>query len=205
MDSLADSSLVQWLASLGWIDRVALGLVVIAVLRGLWIGLLREAFSVAAIAAAFIAVRLWTDPVALWLLEKMPLDYTFSERTARIAGGVVVALGALLVVVAIGGFVTKRIRAGGLGLLDRLFGGALGAAEGALLAGVALIGLMTVVGPDHEVLRGSRGVELLEQARARAHGVLPDVAAPPPRAEPSPRPPANEPTAVESEADEVSV
>lgn len=186
MEALADNPLVKLLASLGWIDRVALGLVAIALLRGLWIGLLREAFSVAAIAAAFIAVRLWTDPTALWLLERSPFDVTLSERMARLAGGALLAVGALFVVVAIGGFVRKRVHQTGLGLLDRLFGGALGAAEGTLLAGVALIGLIAVVGPEHEVLRGSRGVALLAEARELASEALPelalpDIAAPPPR------------------------
>lgn len=199
MESLADSPLVKLLASLGWIDRVALGLVAIALLRGLWIGLLREAFSVAAIAAAFIAVRLWTDPTALWLLEQMPFDVTFSERSARLAGGALVAIGALFVVVAIGGFVRKRVHQTGLGLLDRLFGGALGAAEGALLAGIALIGFIALVGPQHEVLRGSRGIELLAEARALAGEALPDVAAPPPREKAPAQPEA------ESEPDEVSL
>ena len=47
MEALTDTELFRALAGLGWIDRVALGVVVIATLRGLWIGLLREAFSVA--------------------------------------------------------------------------------------------------------------------------------------------------------------
>lgn len=175
---------MQALAALGWIDRIALGLVAIAFLRGLWIGLLREAFSIGALAAAFIAIRFWTDPAALWLLEHMPFDIAFSERTARLAGGALVALGAVFVVVAIGGFVRKRVHAGGLGFFDRIAGGALGLAEGALLAGVALIGLIGLVGSDHEVLRGSRGVELLAEARALASGAPPDVAAPPPSEEP---------------------
>ncbi len=205
VESLTDTELFRALAELGWIDRVALAVVVLAVLRGLWIGLLREAFSVAALAAAFVAVRLWTDPATLWLLDHMPFDLALSSRQARIVGGALVGLGTAFVVVAIGGFVRKRVHATGLGLFDRMFGGALGAAEGVLIAGVALIGLVTFVGEDHEVLAGSRSVELLTQARVVVGDALPDIAAPPPEERGDPR--ANEPESdtENSAADEVSV
>ena len=205
VENLTDTELFRALAALGWIDRVVLALVVLALLRGLWIGLLREAFSVAALAAAFVAVRLWTDPATLWLLDHIPFDIALSPRQARIVGGALVGLGTAFVVVAIGGFVRKRVHATGLGLFDRMLGGALGAAEGALIAGVALIGLIAFVGEEHEVLAGSRSVELLAQARAVVGELPPDVAAPPPDARGAPR--ANEPESdtENSAADEVSV
>jgi uncharacterized membrane protein required for colicin V production len=179
VEALTDTELVRWLAELGWIDRVALGVIALAVIRGLWIGLLREAFSLGALAAAFVAVRLWTAPTAAWLLGSAPFGLELSPRQASIAGGLLVGLGAMLVVVAVGGFVRKRVHATSLGLLDRLLGGALGGAEGALLVGLALIGFTAFVGADHEVLAGSRSIELLAEARSLA-GELPDVAAPPP-------------------------
>ncbi|MBM4381878.1 MAG: CvpA family protein [Deltaproteobacteria bacterium] len=179
MEALTENEFVRWLAELGWIDRVALGVVTLAMLRGLWIGLLREAFSLAALAAAFVAVRLWTDPTAAWLMGSAPFGLELSQRQASIAGGLLVGLGAMLVVVAVGGFVRKRVHATSLGLLDRLLGGALGGAEGALLVGLALVGFTAFVGADHDVLAGSRSIELLAEARSLA-GELPDVAAPPP-------------------------
>ena len=205
VENLTDTELFRALAALGWIDRVVLALVVLALLRGLWIGLLREAFSVAALAAAFVAVRLWTDPATLWLLDHIPFDIALSPRQARIVGGALVGLGTAFVVVAIGGFVRKRVHATGLGLFDRMLGGALGAAEGALIAGVALIGLIAFVGEEHEVLAGSRSVELLAQARLVVGELPPDVAAPPPdeRGEPQADEPSSE-IDIDT-ADEVSV
>lgn len=179
MDALTDSSWFRALVALGWIDRVALGIVAIAALRGLWIGLLREAFSIGALAAAFVAVRLWTDAVTAWLLSQAPFDVPLSDRQAQLLAGALVGLGAAFVVVAIGGFVRKRVHATGLGLVDRLLGGALGGAEGALIVGVALIGVVAFVGPQHEVLAGCRSVELLSRARLLADE-LPNVASPPP-------------------------
>jgi uncharacterized membrane protein required for colicin V production len=179
VEALTDTELFRWLAALGWIDRVALGVVVLATLRGLWIGLLREAFSIAALAAAFVAVKLWTEPTTAWLLANAPFDVSLSDRQAQLVGGALVAIAAAFVVVAVGGFVRKRFHANGLGPIDRLLGGALGGAEGALVAAVALIGVVAFVGPQHEVLAGSRSVELLSRARLLAED-LPSVASPPP-------------------------
>ena len=211
MDVLTDTDLFRWLAALGWIDRIALGIVTIAALRGLWIGLLREAFSIAALAAAFVAVKLWTDPATAWLVAHAPFDLSLSDRQAHIVGGALVGLVAAFVVVAIGGFVRKRVHETGLGLLDRMLGGALGSAEGALIVGVVLIGVVAFVGPQHEVLAGSRSVELLSRARLFADEP-PDVASPPPEEAPPDEPdsPADDEGPVEIDfevnaADEVSV
>ncbi len=180
MESLAEIPAFQVLAELGWIDRLVLGFVVLACLRGLWIGLLREAFSITALAAAFVAVRLWTDPAAVWILDYAPFGIELTARGARLAGGVTVGLAALLTVALVGRIVAASLQAAGLGFFDRIAGGALGVAEGALLAGVALLGLIAIVGPRHEVLAGSRSVELLARARGLAGNAPPDVAAPPP-------------------------
>jgi len=210
VEALADTSLSRWLGELGWIDRVALSVVGLAVLRGFWIGLLREAFSIGALAAAFVAVRLWTDAAALWLLERAPFGLVLTNHQARIAGGALVALAAMFIVVAIGGFVRKRVHATALGFLDRVLGGALGAAEGALIVGVLLIGVVAFVGRDHDVLAGSRSIEWLARARGLA-GELPDVAAPPRNDEDdrddvsTPRAPAREIELDHSRSDEISV
>jgi membrane protein required for colicin V production len=187
VDALTDTEWFRAWAELGWIDRIAFGVIVAAMLRGLWIGLLREAFSVGALAAAFVAVKLWTVPATAWLLEHSPFEMALSSRQAHVVGGALVGLAAAFVVVAIGGFVRKRVHATGLGLLDRLLGGALGGAEGALVVGVALIGVVAVVGAHHEVLANSRSVALLSQARLFADD-LPDVAAPPPADDTGPGP-----------------
>ncbi len=187
MEALTDTDWFRVLAELGWIDRVALGVIALATVRGLWIGLLRESFSVGALAAAFVAVKLWTVPATAWLLANSPFEISLSSRQAHVVGGALVGLAAAFVVVAIGGFVRKRVHATGLGMLDRLLGGALGGAEGALVVGVALIGVVAIVGERHEVLADSRSVEMLSQARLFADE-LPDVAAPPPAGDASPRP-----------------
>ncbi len=166
---------------LGWVDAVALAVLGVAALRGLWIGVVRESFSLAAIAAACLAVRFGSAPAGAWLLERAPL--TLSATGARIAAGVVLALLALLVVGGIGRALRRGLHAVGLGLADRLAGGLLGAAEGGLVLALAVLLGVALLGRDHPWIESSRTVAAFESARELARATTPgppDVAAPPP-------------------------
>jgi membrane protein required for colicin V production len=147
----------------------------VAVLRGLWIGLVREAFSIAALAGALVAVRLFTAPVASWLRHEAGLEA--GDLALRVAAGALVAVTVVLAVAAAGRLLRRGLRAAGLGWADRLGGGLLGGAEGLLVAGVLLWAVVALLGRDHAQLAGSRAVAALDEARRVA---APDVAAPPP-------------------------
>ena len=76
----------------------------------------------------------------------------------------------------------RGIRLAGLGMLDRMAGSAVGAAEGALLVAVLLILGITLVGRDHPALSKTRTLAAFEQVEQIAEGRfdgLPDVATPP--------------------------
>ena len=86
------------------------------------------------------------------------------------------------------GLAAKLLRRGaeavGLAWADRFGGGVLGAAEGALVAGLVIFGAMWLLGEDHAMLEQSRSIEVYDQAREfvqRELPELPDVASPPPR------------------------
>jgi len=162
------------------LDAICLALLLLAALRGVWIGLVREAFSLGALLAALVAVRLWTEPVARWLeLEAGPLGV--GPVAAPWLAGALLAAGTIVLVAIAGRVVRGGVRAAGLGLVDRLAGGGLGAAEGVLAAGLLLFALVSVLGADHPALAGSRSLELFERAQRVAGAGLParDVAAPP--------------------------
>jgi membrane protein required for colicin V production len=162
------------------LDAVCLALLLLAGLRGVWIGLVREAFSLAALLAALAAVRLWTAPVARWLeLEAGPLGV--GPVAAPWLAGALLAGGVIVLVAILGRVVRRGVQAAGLGLADRLAGGGLGAAEGAVAAGLLLLVLVAALGADHPALAGSRSLELLERAQRMAGAAPPvrDVAAPP--------------------------
>jgi uncharacterized membrane protein required for colicin V production len=161
------------------VDIAALALLALALLRGLVIGMVREAFSVAALASACLAVRFASEPAAAWLRANALPE--LGPLGAQILAGGVVGLAALLAVGVLGRLVRRGVHGVGLGFADRLAGAAIGAAEGALVIGVALLAAVALVGREHPLLARSRALFAFEQAERLARGEPPlrDVAAPP--------------------------
>jgi uncharacterized membrane protein required for colicin V production len=148
------------------------------VLRGFFLGLIREAFSLAAIAAAWIAVRWFAEPAAAWLQRAS--DGRVGELAAPWIAGAGVAIAAAVAVAMVGRVVRTGARAVGLGLLDRTGGALLGAAEGSLVIAVLLVLGTTLLGRDHPLFQDTRTLAAFERAESVAGGVRStDVAAPP--------------------------
>lgn len=168
------------MAGLGSIDILALAVLLLAALRGMSLGLIREVFSLAALAAAVIAVRVWNEPFAHWLQRAS--GNQLPHYLVPWLAGTLLAVGVVAAVATFGRVMRQGARAAGLGFFDRLGGAALGVAEGALAAGVLLFVIGGVLGRNHSVIAGSRSFALVERAQQlTAPGALapPDVAAPP--------------------------
>lgn len=163
------------------VDVAALLVLALALLRGIAIGMVREAFSVAALAAACLAVRFGSAPAAAWLQHNAVPG--LGPLGAQILAGAAVGLATLLAVGIVGRLVRRGVHGVGLGPADRLAGAAIGLAEGALVVGVALLVAIALVGRDHPLLARSRALAAFEQAEQLARGAEPPpaVAAPPPR------------------------
>ena len=165
-----------------WIDIVALGVLVLAVLRGLLIGVVREVFSLAALAAAVLAFRALRAPVAVEIAERTQWD----PLIATAAAGGVVVIGALIFVTLTGAIVRRVVSSAGLSWVDRIGGAALGATEGLLIVGLALFGATEILGARDPLLAGSRAVEIFESyvgtepARASRAGAASPVRSPAP-------------------------
>jgi len=154
------------MATIAPIDLVVAAIVATAVLRGLWLGLIREAFSIAALAGAVIAVRLFADPAGAWLAaEAAAMGYALGDWTARIAAAVLLVVVVLAGVGIAGRMIRRGARAVGLGFADRLGGGVLGAAEGLLVAGLVVALTAALLGRDHPALDDSQALAALDQAR----------------------------------------
>lgn len=160
---------------------IAVGAVIaLACLRGLFLGLIREAFSLASLAAAYFAVRAFVGPVSDWVGE---------ISGGRISGALEPwVAGALLVVVTIvavtivGRIIRRGARAAGLGFVDRVGGGLLGATEGVLVVVVLALLVGDWVGRDHPAIAKTRTLAALEQMERFVGEVPPteiDVASPP--------------------------
>jgi membrane protein required for colicin V production len=162
------------------VDLATLAILILAVLRGLFIGLIREVSSLGALAAACIAVRLGTAPAAQWMLDTLRLD--LSPLTARVVAGAVIAIAVIVCVAAVGRVLRRGVRWAGLGFADRLAGGVLGAAEGALVIVLLMLLSIALVGRDHPQLANSQTLAAFESAERLAQqtrSTLPAVALPP--------------------------
>lgn len=164
------------------VDVIVAAILGIALLRGLFLGLIREAFSIGALAGACVAVRLFTRPAAEWLVEAT--RGAVSPGAAPWAAGAALAIGSVVAVAVVGRLLQRGVRAAGLGWADRAGGALLGTAEGVLVSGLVLLILSAALGRDHAFVADSHSIaaleqleQLLEERELRAI----DVAAPPPQ------------------------
>ena len=163
-------------ADLPLIDMIALTVVFLAIVRGIWIGLIREGLSLASIGIATIVTRLLVDPLAERLISLTGGEVT--GKTALWIAGVLLVVATILLLGVVAKLIKRSAVYAGLGWADRLGGGALGAAEGSIVAAVMVLLAVWLVGPDHAATEGARSVELVQQFRDRHEdeltGALPD-------------------------------
>lgn len=165
------------------IDVAIVTILALAAARGLSIGLVGEAFSLAGLlAAAFVAIRYGDAVSAAWtphLGDALPPTAIHALAAGALGFGTLLAVGLT------GRFVRRSLRFVGLGFFDRVAGAGLGALEGAVVAALALAVATTLLAPGHPWLFGSRAVAFFERARAELPDDMPaperDVAAPAPR------------------------
>ena len=169
---------MEWVGTLSGVDAAAALAIVVASVRGVVIGGIREAFSLAAVAVALIVARLGITPAAAWLAENAPLE--LAPWAATVLAGAALVIGSLIVVGLLGRALRAGVHAVGLGFFDRAAGGALGAAEGVLVVAVGVAIGATALGPDHALLRESQTLAAYDAAMDWAGSDrLEDVAAPP--------------------------
>lgn len=161
------------------IDAIVAVVLALAILRGIWIGLLREGFSIAALAAGCLAVRALANPFGGWL--NTVTDGQIGTAVAPWIGGTIVGFATVVGVGIAGRFVKSSARAAGLGWADRAGGAALGAAEGSVVAMILVAVAVLAIGRDHPAIREARSVAAYDSLRAALdenRDSLPAVAAP---------------------------
>ena len=164
-------------SSLPLLDWVAVALVGLACLRGLWIGLIREGLSLATVGIATIVTKLYVAPTSNWLTGQTGGELT--GRTSVWIAGVLIVLATIAVLAILGRLLSRSAAVVGLGWADRMGGGALGFAEGAIVASILVLTALWILGPDHASTQGARSVEMVQKLRSlRETGELPPVAAP---------------------------
>jgi len=163
------------------VDLIALVLVTVAILRGFYLGLIREAFSLCALAAAGFAVHVWVHPLATWLVRES--DGRVGTTLAPWLAGAALAVAVIAAVGILGRMIGRGARAIGLGWADRAGGAALGFAEGAVALGLLFTVISGAIGRHHAFLEDSKSFAVYEQL-VRVANVEPpwveQVSSPPP-------------------------
>ena len=152
-----------------YVDYVVLGIVLLSILVGALRGFIKEVFSLAVWAAAFVIAFQYSGALALQLESHIELP---SARTSLAFAGL------FLVVLLIGGLITfligKLVEKTGLSGTDRLLGGLFGAIRGLIL----ILVLMLVAGltpvPQDPWWQQSRTIQSLMPLAEWSTQFLPD-------------------------------
>jgi uncharacterized membrane protein required for colicin V production len=172
------------------LDIIVGSIMALAIVRGLFVGMIREGFSVGAIGAVVLGIVYGSQPAGLWLDTATAGE--IGGQPAKWIGGVMVGVSAGVVVGALGRYLRRGARIVGLGMADRVGGGAIGAAEGALIATIVILGANKMFGPEHPAVFNSQSVAMMSRVEyAMETGDitpltegLPSVASGPPRQQP---------------------
>jgi membrane protein required for colicin V production len=116
------------------VDITVMVIVGLSILVSLIRGLVREVLALAAWIVAFLAANLLAAPVAPWLPDAMP-----SEELRLLAAFACVFVVVLLAMSVLAMLASKLVKSAGLGLEDRLLGGAFGFARGMLVVMVVVL------------------------------------------------------------------
>lgn len=144
---------------LHWLDWIILGLIALSTLASLWRGFVKEALSLAAWIAAFMAAT------ALSAVLASHLQGVIANDTARaVAAWVMLFIGTLVMVTLINGLVVKLVRAAGLSGIDRVLGMAFGFTRGLIVVLTLLYVVQALVPvPQQAFMKGSTLIPHLEQ------------------------------------------
>lgn len=153
-------------------DYAVLGVLGLSAVIGIWRGLLREVFALAAWIAATLAAMLFAGEVAAWL------PASFATPLVRAVIAVIVLFFAVLMAVSLGGvFASRLARAVGLSFLDRTLGAVFGIARGALILVVLVLVAGLTALPKEPFWREAKLAAPLETAAIAVKPYLPRAVA----------------------------
>ncbi len=146
------------------LDGTVLVILLIGLTRGIFIGMVRESFSMAGLGAAVLAARYGT-PIAAEVLQELTRG-AIGPGLAPWLAGTALGIGTIIAMTLISRVVQRGVRAAGLNWLDRSGGAALGLAEGVLVAILVVLGATFIFGREHPSIDGSRSVAVYDSIRS---------------------------------------
>jgi membrane protein required for colicin V production len=153
-------------------DYAVLAVLGLSAVIGIWRGLLREVFALAAWIAATLAAMFFAGELAAML------PASFATPLARSVIAVIVLFMAVLLAVSLGGvFASRLARAVGLSFADRTLGAVFGIARGALILVVLVLAAGLTALPKEPFWREAKLSAPLETAAIAVKPYLPPAVA----------------------------
>ena len=139
-------------AGWNWLDWLLAGMFVLSTVRAVMRGFVQALFGLAGLICGFLLAGWEDEPAATWVVHR---GWIVTPEVARVVCYAVILVAVMILFGIAGSLARKTAHAVGLGMLDRLLGGVVGAARG-LLLGVALLLMVKAIVPNAVVLRTSR-------------------------------------------------
>ncbi len=188
----------SFLASLGWIDITALGIVLVFFVLGLFHGLIWQVSRIITLILAYLISGAYGGLVASKIQPWFNAD--LSADIPRYAAYAVVFVAVVIVVSLIAYFIEKLIERAGLSFYNRIFGGVLGVITGGCIVLALLAGLQMFFGPNSSIVQAARNSHSMSMSKStlallgekvpvdirKAFGMAPETSA-----EPTPAAPEN--------------
>lgn len=165
---------------LGWVDASALGVCAVFCVIGIFKGMIWQVSRVAILVAAYYGAMEFGEPLSdimlAWTHTGPDAPTGDQVTTAQCIAYVLLFLFVLVGLSLLALLLQSLARKAGLGFYDRLFGGALGAATGALVVLVLMTGVLLFLPPQSRVAMAahdSHSLRLLQDGISELGGVAP--------------------------------
>ncbi len=150
-------------ANLTLYDLLVLGLLLLLVARGLWLGFLRQIIGLVALYFGYIVASQYHDRLFPFLR-----DLSGNPKVVFFAAYALLFAATYIVAVLAGKGLNYVIKVSMAGWFDRLLGGVLGLAKGILLVVLMHMVLGTVLAPENQLLRSCETCDELNAATGLA-------------------------------------
>jgi len=149
-------------------DIIVLAVVGVLMLLGLWKGLVRQIVGLAGVAAGYVIAMKFYGPLAAKFLTG------FRPATGRVISFLAIFIACIIAASIIGWIAEKLMHTTGLGILNRIGGGILGAMKGYLIVSVVVMIMVSFLPPDSGVFKGSRSMKYVEPMARRVSRFAPE-------------------------------
>jgi membrane protein required for colicin V production len=137
-------------------DVVVLAVIGILALSGLWKGLVRQVVGLLGLVLGFtVAMKFY----ALFATRFLP---GFRPATGNLIGFLIILVGCMIAASLVGWIIGKVLSAAGLGAMNRIAGGLVGAAKGYFAVAAVTMMLIAFLPTNSPVLRDSRSIGYIE-------------------------------------------